>query len=125
MKSGTYFYVNVIFFDDSAPVIGNWPAGHDEAGDYVFGRSQLGGHDLAIEVDGAVYSLDEAGYVGLAETPTSPDGSAHILKIAAFLKPQSKGTHSVTIRGVFDGDAILAFFGEPFVSRIDYQVIVQ
>ena len=125
VKSGTYFYVNVVFFDDSPPIIGDWPADKSGAADYVFGRDQLGGHDLAIEVDGKVTSLDEPGYIALADTPTSPDGSAHILKIAAFLTPLSKGTHAVTIRGVFDGDAILEAFGGPFVGRITYSVTVE
>lgn len=125
VKAGTYFYVNVVFFDDAPPIIGDWPADKDAAAGYVFGRDQLGGHDLAIEVDGVVYSLDDPGYISLAETPTSPDGSAHILKIAAFLTPLSKGVHQVTIRGVFDGDAILDYFGGPFVGRIEYTVTVE
>ena len=58
VKPGTYFYVNVVFFDDSEPIIGDWPADKAGAAEYIFGRDQLGGHDLAIEVDGKVTSLD-------------------------------------------------------------------
>ncbi len=125
VKAGKFFYVNVVFFDDAPPIIGDWPTDKDAAASYVFGRDQLGGHDLEIEVDGAVTSLDYPGYIALAPTPTSPDGSANILKIAAFLTPLSKGTHAVTIRGIFDGDAIIDAFGGPFAGEIAYSVTVE
>ena len=125
VRPGTYFYVNVVFFDDSAPIIGDWPADHDEAADYFFGRDQLGGHDLFINVDGRTTSMDDPGYIGMAETPTSPDGSAHIAKIAAFLAPLSPGDHEVTIGGVFDGDAIIDAFGGPFAGQVTYHVHVE
>src|SRR5258708_1338614 len=57
VKPGAYFYVNVVFFDDSAPIIGDWPADKSGAAEYIFGRHELGGHDLFIEVDGNVTSL--------------------------------------------------------------------
>src|SRR5262245_12722827 len=64
VKPGTNFYIKFFFIDDSAPAIGDWPANKDEAADYVFGADQLGGHDLEVEVDGKLYSLDHDGYIG-------------------------------------------------------------
>jgi hypothetical protein len=125
LAAGTYCYVNVVFFDDSAPIIGDWPADKDGAAEYMFGRDQLGGHDLFINVDGHVTSLDDAGYIGLAPTPTSPDGSNNIIKVAAFLTPLSAGDHEVTIGGVFDGDAIIDAFGGPFAGQVTYHVHVE
>ena len=126
VKPGTYVYVKFFFIDDSAPVIGNFPADAGGAPNYVFGPDQLGGHDLEVEVDGKVTSLDDAGYVaGPVPTPTSPDGSAHLIQLGAFLSPLSKGTHQIVIRGTFDGDAFVAFVGGPIDFQITYTVVVE
>jgi hypothetical protein len=94
--------------------------------EYIFGRDQLGGHDLEIEVDGVATSINSAGYVGgPVATPNSPDGSEHLLQIGAYMSPLNKGAHTVKIRGVFDGEAILDSIGSPFASEITYTVVVQ
>lgn len=127
VRPGTYLYVKVIFIDDSAPVIGDWPADKSGVAEYFFGRTQLGAHDLEIEVDGTVYSLDDPGYVGgPVPTPDSPDGSAAFIQTGAFVSPLSKGTHALTIRGVLDGDAMLAATGGfPFATEIHYTITVE
>jgi hypothetical protein len=126
VKPGTFLYVKVIFIDDSAPVIGDWPAGKDGVADYFFGRSELGAHDLEIEVDGEVFSLDNPGYVGgPVPTPSSPDGSEHFIQTGAFVSPLSPGTHSLTIRGVLDGDAMVEAIGGPFATEIHYTITVR
>ena len=51
VRPGTFLYVKVVFIDDSPPVIGDWPADKDGVAEYWFGRSQLGAHDLEIEVE--------------------------------------------------------------------------
>src|SRR5207248_2976000 len=94
VKPGTPLYLKFFFIDDSPPVIGDWPADESEAADYVFGEDQLGGHDLQVVVDGNVSSLDDPGYIGgPVATPNSPDGSAHLIQIGAFVTPLNKGTH--------------------------------
>ena len=96
------------------------------AADYVFGSAELGAHNFAIEVDGKAFSLDDPGYIGgPVLTPASPDGSEHIIQIGAFISPLDKGTHSVTVRGIVDGDAFVSFAGGPFTAEIHYTVIVQ
>jgi hypothetical protein len=127
LKPGTFLFVKVIFIDDSAPVIGDWPASKSEAGDYFFGRTELGAHDLEIEIDGRVFSLDDPGYVGgPVPTPNSPDGSEHFIQTGAFVTPLSPGTHTLTIRGVLDGDAMIAATGGfPFATEITYAIKVQ
>jgi hypothetical protein len=127
LKPGTFLYVKVVFIDDSPPIIGDWPEDKDDVADYFFGRTQLGAHDLEIEVDGTVYSLDDPGYVGgPVPTPNSPDGSEHFIQSGAFVSPLSRGTHTLTIRGVLDGDAMLAATGGfPFATEITYTITVQ
>ncbi len=126
VKPGTTLYLKFFFIDDSAPVVGNWPADKAEAGNYVFGADQLGGHDLQVVVDGQVSSLDDPGYIGgPVATPTSPDGSEHMIQIGAFVTPLTKGTHTITIRGVFDGTALVDAFGGPLEAEITYTVIVK
>lgn len=126
VKAGTFLYVKVIFIDDAPPIIGDWPADKSGVADYFFGRTQLGAHDLEIEVDGRVYSLDDPGYVGgPVPTPNSPDGSANFIQTGAFVSPLTKGTHAVTIRGVLDGDALVDAFGGPFGTEISYTITVE
>ncbi len=127
LRPGTFLYVKVIFIDDSAPVIGNWPVDKSAAGNYFFGRTELGAHDLEIEVDGKVFSLDNPGYVGgPVPTPNSPDGSEHFIQTGAFVTPLAKGIHTLTIRGVLDGDAMLAATGGfPFATEISYTITVE
>jgi len=126
VKQGTFVYVKFFFIDDSPPVIGNWPADKRSAADYIFGRDQLGAHDLQIVVDGRVYSLDDPGYIGgPVLTPSSPDGSTHLIQIGAFLSPLNKGTHHVSIRGSLDGTAFVDFVGGPYTAEISYTVIVK
>lgn len=123
---GTFLYLKFFFIDDAEPIIGDWPADKSGVEEYIFGRDQLGGHDLEVEIDGKVTSLDDVGYVGgPIETPDSPDGSQHLLQIGAFVSPLKKGTHSITIRGVFDGTAFVDFVGGPFATEIAYTVIVE
>jgi hypothetical protein len=125
VKPGTFLYVKFFFVDDAPPTLGSFPTSKSGVEDYFFGGDQLGGHDLEIEVDGTVTSINSAGYVGgPVATPGSPDGSTNILQIGAFISPLNKGTHQITIRGVFDGQAIIDAIGGPFPSEITYTVIV-
>ena len=126
VKPGTFFYVKLFYIDDSPPIIGDWPADENAAANYVFGRTELGAHDLQIEVDGKVFSLDVPGYIGgPVLTPESPSGSEHLIQTGAFVTPLSKGTHSVIIRGTLDGDAMIDILGQPWTVEIHYTVTVQ
>jgi hypothetical protein len=55
----------------------------------------------------------------------SPSGSQHLLQIGAFVSPLNKGTHTITIRGVFDVTAFVDCVGGPFATEITYTVIVE
>jgi hypothetical protein len=126
VKTGTHLYVKFFFIDNSPPVLGDFPSKKKGAAHYIFGPDELGGHDLQVEVDGKTTSLDDPGYIGgPVATPTSPDGSTKMIQIGAFITPFNKGTHKVTIRGIFDGTAILNAYGEPFQAEITYTVIVK
>jgi len=125
VKPGTFLYVKFFFIDDSPPVVGDWPADKSGAANYVFGRSELGGHNFQLTVDGKTTSLDNPGYIGgPVATPNSPDGSQHLIQIGAFVNPLNKGIHKITIGGVLDGDAALVAFQGPFAGSVTYTVIV-
>jgi len=126
LKPGRFLYVKLFYIDDSPPVIGDWPADKAAAVNYVFGSTELGAQNLQVEVDGKVSSLQNPGYIGgPVPTPTSPDGSEHLIQIAGFLTPLTPGTHSITISGLFNGDALVALFGGPYTDTITYTVIVK
>ena len=64
-------------------------------------------------------------YVAGAITKPLPDGGGTgYIAIAAFLTPLSKGTHTVSISGAFDGAAFDPF-GGGFGFEITYTVIVR
>src|SRR5262249_27247836 len=124
VRPGTMFFVPVVFIDDSPPILGAFPTDADDIAAYVFGADQLGDHDLQIVVDGKATTLGP-GYAAGTHAPGLLDGGgSNFIQIGAFLTPLSRGTHTVTIRGTFDGDAILDFFGGPFSFAITYTVVV-
>jgi hypothetical protein len=123
VKAGTMFFVPVAFIDDSPPILGDFPTDASEVEDYVFSEEQLGAHDLAIVVDGQATSIGPEYVAGPVFALDLLDGGgAHYIQIGAFLSPLSKGKHTVTIRGTFDG-AALGGFSDSF--EISYTVIVQ
>jgi len=126
VKPGTFLYLKFFFINDAEPAIGNFPTDKSGVADYVFGRDQLGGHDFEVEIDGEITSLDSPGYVGgPVPTPNSPDGSENLLQVGAFVSPLKKGTHTIAIRAVFDGEAFVDAVGGPFAAEIVYTVIVE
>jgi hypothetical protein len=126
VSPGTYLYVKFFFIDDAEPIFGDWPEDESGVEEYIFGREQIGAHDFEIEVDGKVTSLNDADYVGgPVPTPNSPDGSNHLLQVGAFVTPLNKGTHTITIRGVVDGDAFVEGAGGPFATETKYTIIVK
>src|SRR5262245_3762003 len=124
VRPGTSLYVPVTFFDDSPPIIGDFPNVNDPeaVSDYYFNPEQLGAEFIEIVVDGKVTSLGSKYAVG-AESPGLPTGGNLYTVAAATLTPLSKGTHTVTIRARFTGDA-LDPFGGVFEFEITYTVIV-
>jgi hypothetical protein len=107
----TKLFVPVAYADDSPQVLGDFPADEDRAKEYVFGRHELGGHDLEIEVDGRVTTIGPGYVAGPVFAPGLLDGGgSHYLQIGAFLSPLSPGTHTVKIRGIFDGAALAGVF---------------
>jgi hypothetical protein len=121
---GTPFYLKFFFIDDAPPVWGDFPTDKSGAGDYIFGRDQLGAHDFEIEIDGEKHSLDDPGYIGGPVAVPNSLGGDHLLQVGAFITPLSKGVHHITMRGVLDGDVILENVGGPFGATINYTVVV-
>ena len=110
VSPGTMFYVPLVWFDDSPPIIGNFPDVTDPeaVAHYYFDPDQLGAVSLEIAVDGVVTELTP-GYVAGAVVPGLPTGGNNYTVAAAFLTPLSKGTHTVSIHGLFAGKDLLDF----------------
>jgi hypothetical protein len=124
VRTGTKFFVPVLYIDDSPPILGDFPDDEDDIPAYVFGRDQLGGHDFQIIVDGKATTLGPA-YAAGAHAPGLLDGGgSNFIQVGGFLTPLSKGKHTVTIQGVLDGDVILAVFGSAYTFEDTYTVIV-
>ena len=75
---------------------------------------------MEVVVDGDVTPLGPK-YAGGAVTPNLPTGGSSYTVVAAFLTPLTKGSHTVTIRGLLAG----AFLGGvPFGFEVTYTVNV-
>ena len=140
VNSHTLLYVPVFSFDDSPAVtgcplpgipgtpgcVGVFPANHNAALSYVFGAQKMGGHDMAITIDGAKTPLSQDYLAGpVSVSPKLDDGAANGLVIAAYVAPLAPGTHTVTISGVFDGPYIeitLGLSSLPFVQQYTVNV---
>jgi hypothetical protein len=126
VPSGTPFYLQLVFLDDSPPVYGTFPADASEAPAYAFDQEQVGLTGLEIIVDGKGTSIDPAYTAGPVLTPALLDGDGtHFISIGAFLTPLSVGTHTVSFKATFAGDAFVAGTGLNFESAdFTYQVKV-
>ena len=122
VSTTTMFFVPLAFVDNSPPILGDFPTDPSQAGNYVFGHRELGGRHLQIVVDGRTTTLGRDYVAGPVDAPGLLDGGgSHFIQIGAFLAPLSQGTHTVKIKGVFDGDAI----GGVYTVDITYTVIVE
>jgi hypothetical protein len=100
VAAGTPFYVPLVFFDDSPPVLGTYPTDPGAAANYVFAHDQFGLTNSRIVVDGRVTAIGSAFAAGPVQTVRLPDsGGTHIITVAAFLTPLSPGTHTVVVTG--------------------------
>ncbi len=129
VKRGTMLYVPVSAIDDSPTIVGTFPKVGDQKAleFYIYNHSQLGTQYINITVDGKVTSLDDK-YVVEVKVPPLPDGNGtQYITAAAFLTPLKRGTHTVEISTLEDGDAICAAIGgcpPPFQFSVVYNVIV-
>ena len=121
VRSGTMFYVPVVYSDSTDAAFWPFPDVNDPnaVSDYYFDPEQLGAEFIEIVVDGEITSLGPTYAVG-AVTPGLPSGGNSYTVAAAFLTPLSKGTHTVTIRVLLTGD----FIGGPFGFESTYTVNV-
>ena len=112
VPTGKPFFVPLFSADDSAPVVGNFPAQEAGAIGYFFGASQLGARDFEIIVDGQITAVGPAYIAGPVQVAALGDGNGtHLIQLGLFLTPFSPGTHTITIRGQLAGAAILPAAG--------------
>ena len=120
----TMLYVPIFFVSDSPPPTGNFPDVDDPKAieKYIFKKKELGAQSIEIEVDGKITSIkkDSGYFVGVTSIPLADGDGTHYIAAAVFLTPLTKGTHTVTIRAKFTGDAV----GGLFEFEIPYTVIV-
>ena len=126
VRPGTMLYVPIFLVSDSPPPTGNFPdlGDPDLITDYIFDdKKQLHAELIQIDVDGKKTSITRDGppyIVGVTTEPLADGGGTHYITAAVFLTPLTKGTHTVTIRAKFTGDAV----GGLFEFEIPYTVIV-
>src|SRR6185503_13306056 len=113
------FFIPVFSFNDSPPVIGNFPTDSSQAASYIFGAADVGAHDAEIEVDGQITALDASHLSDLVSTPNLPFGGSQTILLGAFLTPLPKGTHIIKIRATWDGVALVATVG----SSVSFEVV--
>jgi hypothetical protein len=128
VQKGMKFYVPIVSFDDSPPVLGTFPTSSSTVASYWFNSSQLGGTVFNIVVDGEATSIGATYLVGpittlLQDGPGPREG--HIITMGVFLTPLSKGSHTVKISARFEGALITSFFGNFLETDFTYTVIVQ
>ena len=92
----------------------------------MFSTRQLGAKNLEIIVDGETTSIGRDYVAGPVVTaPLLDGGGTHFISVGAFLTPLGVGTHTVTIKGTFAGDAFVAATGLSFETAVfTYQVEV-
>ncbi|HUO74921.1 MAG TPA: hypothetical protein VMU39_29420 [Solirubrobacteraceae bacterium] len=131
VRPGTSFFVPLFWVDDSVPVLGTWPATHEDAISYFFDPAQLGGKGFVITVDGRSTPIRHAYLAGPVTTPPLLDCSepascgTHMIVLGAFMHPLTPGSHSVRIQGGVYGDDVIAVYGGPIVEDITYPVTVR
>jgi hypothetical protein len=124
VRPGTMFYVPIFYVSDSPPPTGDFPDVNDPdaIAYYISNEGQLGAESVEIEVDGKTTSIiGDLGYFVGVTVPRLADGDGkRYLTAAVFLTPLTKGTHTVTIRAKFTGDAV----GGLYEFETPYTVIV-
>jgi hypothetical protein len=140
VHAGTFLYVPVFFFDDTPTVagcppnvavgapgcVGIWPDNNTEARSYYFDPTKNDAHDMTITVDNVTTTLGPDYVAGPVTTPPLLDGTppgTHMIILAAFVRPLSPGTHTVTIAGAVDGPYLAVSGVSAFTFKISFTVI--
>jgi len=100
------FYIPVFNLDDSPPAVGTFPDVRDklDLNSYVYSMNQVGTVYAMISVDGWHYLLNKNYLAGVDVWPPLPDGGGtRYATVAAFLKPLSKGYHTIEISAMLAG----------------------
>jgi hypothetical protein len=127
VSPGTFFFVPLFDVDDSPPVLGTWPANHEQALAYFFGAAQYGARGFDIAIDGESTPIGSAYLAGPVTTPPLLDGGGtHMLMLGAFVHPLPPGTHTISIAGGVFGDLLEPTYGISFLTEADtYTVTVR
>lgn len=136
VQQGTYFYVPVLYVDDSPPVIGHFPDISIRAGlqNYVYSQNQVGVVFAMIEVDGWHYLLTKNYLVGVDVPPLPDGGGTRYATVAAFLKPLTVGTHTIEVEALATGRDLIPWCGivseflickDAIESKVSYTVTVK
>lgn len=127
VKSGTPFYVPLLYVDDSPPVLGDFPQNvNDWWADafYMFSLDEIGG-SAEINVDGREATIGPEYLVGVKTKPLPDGGGTHVVALGVFLAPLSKGKHRVVLNLAYEGDAWVDAVGAPIELTLTYDIIVK
>lgn len=119
VNSDTLFYVPLSSVNDSPPILGTFPSDASQSAFYFFDKSQLGGRDFTITVDGKSTPIGAEYLAGPVMTEKLPNGGMNSIVLGAFLSPFSVGTHTVEIKTQFDGDLL---GGQVFSGDVVYTI---
>jgi hypothetical protein len=106
---GKFLYVPLLYNDDSAPVIGRFPANAQDRLQmlrYWYSQREFGVTTMQLVIDGKVVPLGAAYVSGLSFAAPLPDGATQYLTAGAFIAPLARGAHTVEIRFKATGDAL-------------------
>ena len=113
VRQGTYFYVPILYVDNSPPVLGQFPEVSERTAlqNYIYSQAQVGVVYAMIEVDGWHYLLTKNYLVGLDVPPLPDGGGTRYATVAAFLKPLAVGTHTIEINALATGKNLIPWCG--------------
>ncbi len=112
VTAGTTLYVPVFNASDEPPVLGTFPTTSAGAASYLFDPS-LYGSSWDLIVDGKVTPLGPEYVAG----PVAVEGTEfNFITLAAFVAPQSVGTHTITMSGGAYGAGLSEIHGISFVE---------
>jgi len=113
VRPGTYFYLPLLYVDDSPPVIEPFPSDRREAQEYLYSPEFFGYEKASITVDRRVTPITPDYVSGIVEQTNPPllDGGTHMFEVAAFLTPLAPGKHVVMTYQELDGAAVLTLYG--------------
>jgi len=111
VRHGTFLFVPVLYSDNSAPLLGHFPANvldRRQLLPYWFSQNEIGIVATDVTVDGVTVPLGARYVQGAVFAQPLPSTATQYVAAAAFIEPLRRGVHSVAIHSRATGDALRA-----------------